>query len=189
MNNNNIEIYKEYLESPGVKHALVETSDPVKAEKRYLRYALASSEIDPCRLIVKSNHPEVPDALLNIQGEVKNTPLYFREKNKQRRFSIWCNPDTTLMESGSVWAPPTGHQVRALKEMLLTPEGEEIPVIQLALKTGFRRRVFYNYFKNHGPGIQFLLWEKMLRMAGFSVLETTCLLAPPESIKEFKDAG
>ena len=176
---NEILIYWTRDSEPTERLDLFTTSEPLKAEFRYFK-AIRSRQIDPAHLYVKSNHPEVPNACYDLSAE-HSAPNLEREKEEDRRWSIWGSPELTQYYRQKKWVPPTRFQARALKSLMVLEDGGEIGMASLALKAGGAKRSFNRYFAQEGEAapIPWLAWEKCLELAGFSDSLVKSTLEPP----------
>lgn len=159
-----IEMFKVYASSPDKKVRSIETTDPLKAEQEYLK-KVQSSEEEPCTFIIRSNHPEVPNANLFI-GPSDKSPFY-REQEPARRLSMWGDPERSKVITGEKWVPPTVWQCKAMRQRILDAGGGEVPLRLLALKVGYEKRSFTFFFaENNNRPIPYLVWSKLLEATG-----------------------
>lgn len=187
MTNETIKIYKKILSEPDQRFDLMETSDPIKAEARYLKYVRHSLEIEPAWLVIESNHPEVPNAYFSLHSPDKDLPMHRREKVAARAVAMWASPDVAINEYKTPWEAPTGHQLRALRDQIVTKKGEQLSLSQIGIKMGIRRRRFYNYFEDFSRSpAAYLIWREMQRLAGLSVYLTD---ASPISDTAIRESG
>jgi len=166
-----ITIYKYKVAEDGepVLFDVKSTTNPLVAEKRYLRRCIERTE-DKVWLVIKSEHPLVSCAKFLLQkSDLSN---FDREQDPFRKYCFWTYPERCVIDLGKQWEAPTWCQMRALKECILQDGGGEISTADLAIKYGYHKRTFAHYFSEVSDRkAPFVVFRAIQRLAGFPIDE------------------